>query len=389
MAISPPNKLKMRWRTYKLCLTTLFLLFQTHYSSGQLIQNSIGWYSHVHNFTYDKDTSTSPLFTNIWFPVPSHHQSVNKAELFPVHQFPSYDSIAKALADSNQKYYQYYNLSEELVSYSPIELTQQDKDSLYQIILNFHYPYQRVEELPALKDYPVILYHHGSQSNINENLELMEYFVSTGKYIFISTNYHLPNGKYFGLSEGVSSSMDHEQALLNWVKSNTDQNIYLIGHSWGAQKSMLLALNNPSIAGLVSLETTIEFKSDSAEIGYKWPYIYNDLASDQKLFNMPSLLIANTLENQPFPFFLETSNSIQYHVTAKDTLDHESFLSEHFDRYKVHYTPSIPDSVVLKKQYDLYHSHLELIYDFVDGIENDSNEVLEKHLNKFYIIQVN
>lgn len=379
----------MRWRVCKLALTTFFFFVQINYSQAQLVSYPIGWYPHVIDVANDVDTSTYPLFSNIWFPVAPHNQHVSTAELFPVHQYPTYDSITKALADSNQKYYQYYNLSEELVHYARIELSKVEKDSLYQEIMSVQHPYAKQEQLPSFEDYPIILYHHGSQSNLNENLELMEYFVSSGRYIFISTNYHLPNGKQFGLSEGVSESTQHEQALLNWVKSKTDQNIYLIGHSWGAQKNMILALNNPSITGIVSMETTLEFKSDSAEIAYKWPHVYHTLAIDQKQFSMPSLLIANTIENEPFPFFLNTSDTTQFHVTAKDTIDHESYLSEHFDRYHVHFTASIPDSVALKKQYELYHSHLFLISSFVNNIEDGSDLKLDNHLNHFYILKAN
>jgi hypothetical protein len=123
-------------------------------------------------------------------------------------------------------------------------------------------------------NYPVIVYHHGSQSNSVENFMMAEYFASNG-FIFVSANFHLPyENTLFGLKPFNTMVKNEDEnsltSVLSFAQSITaDTNVFFIGHSWGAQMGLRTLDGNTVIKGLVSLETTLESKTDPKTIQEK------------------------------------------------------------------------------------------------------------------------
>src|SRR5690606_5623430 len=127
-------------------------------------------------------------------------------------------------------------------------------------------------------DFPVIVYHHGSQSNSFENVAMAEYFASRG-FVFVSSNFHLPfENKSFGLKPFDRYIAGEEEQSLQTVVEfaqslSTSSAVFFIGHSMGAQMGLRTFDENPTIKGMVSLETTLEFKEDYEQIKEMWPEV--------------------------------------------------------------------------------------------------------------------
>jgi hypothetical protein len=78
-------------------------------------------------------------------------------------------------------------------------------------------------------NYPVIVYHHGSQGMTDENSIMAEYFASRG-YIFVSANFHLPypNTIYGLLPYDLEKDNKHNQSsarnVIHFAKSISTNN---------------------------------------------------------------------------------------------------------------------------------------------------------------------
>lgn len=220
---------------------------------------------------------------------------------------------------------------------------------------------------------PVIIYHHGSQSFSFENYMMAEYFASRG-FIFVSANYHLPyENTLFGLKPFEQIVKEEEEQDLRTILQFSEslsgsKSVFFIGHSWGAQMGFRTLDKDTRIKGFVSLETTIEYKTDWKKIEEMWPEVYQKVLVEHAEYPFPVLLCAATGKEEPFPFF-ETLRAPQLvYASTKETFEHNAYLSAFYLRLCLDGSIRQRDTETLRDRLVLYVKHLELINEFIDGI---------------------
>ncbi len=237
------------------------------------------------------------------------------------------------------------------------------------------------------KKYPVIIYHHGTQGSSIENVAMAEYFASRG-YIFIAANFHLPYvNQIYGLEESVKADFNGIKTLTNYAR-NIAGNIPLIyiGHSWGAQVGWCYLHETQWVEAFISMETTIEPKTNDAEIKDKWPFVYDALKTKAEKFEIPILMLANEPKNNKFPFFEHSNLANTYYVSPKIDFAHESYTSIFFTRYFLKDEISVPDKIELENQLKSYINHLEFMDEFLKSVINKKKFKSSKFKVKFNIV---
>lgn len=235
------------------------------------------------------------------------------------------------------------------------------------------------KNMPAQSNYPVIIYHHGSQSQGAENYAMAEYFASRG-FIFIASNFHLPyENSLFGLKPYDKiirqESEESLKTVLAFVKSiSHNPAIFFVGHSWGAQMGFRTFDFDSNIKGFVSLETTIEFKNDSAKIKELWAEVYQKIAVEKVSYPFPILLCASTGKKEVFPFFAQVKAPRLVFAPTNKQFEHNAYLSLFYVRYFLDKKLQQSDEIILKDRLALYVKHLNLMFDFFNSILNQTKE---------------
>lgn len=359
--------------------------FQINYDDTVIYDNEIPY----NQFGYSGD---APLFVQIWFPtkkkkssrylkygdvvikdVPSNLTHVHKELQNQMDQIVIRDGIA-------------YNAETD----EPIPYAENVKTQLFEQLKQIETRSIRAS-LPSQLDYPVIVYHHGSQGLSNENSIMAEYFASLG-YIFISANFHLPyeNTRYGLLPHEIEKENKHNQssakALINFAKSLSPKNqIFYIGHSWGAQEGWCFLHDSTWVNGFVSMETTIEYWSDTLKIKEIWPYVYDAIKTKKNMFSTPILTFAAVEEGLTFEFFEGVNSEETICASYKNFFAHNSYTSMYLMRYFLSKEINQPDSGFLLTQIEGYLAHLKLIYMFTESILNDETLVLSSLRESFQI----
>ncbi len=226
---------------------------------------------------------------------------------------------------------------------------------------------------------PIILYHHGAQSYSFENYAIAEYFASRG-FIFIAANFHLPyENTIFGLKPFDKIFKDEEEQSLNtileYAKSLTNsKSIFFIGHSWGAQMGLRTFTQDTSILAFISLETTIEFKTDHEKIKEMWPEVFQKVITDNGNYPFPILFCAATGQEKPFPFFENINAPSVTFVSTKKEFEHNAYVSSFYLRLFLDSNVIQTDKTILLDRLFLYDKHLELIEEFIDGVMKGKNK---------------
>ena len=220
---------------------------------------------------------------------------------------------------------------------------------------------------------PVIVYHHGAQSYSFENYAMAEYFASRG-FIFIAANFHLPfENTIFGLKPFNKIIKDEEEQSLNTIlefaKSLTNsKSVFFIGHSWGAQMGLRTLDKDTIIKAFISLETTIEFKTDQEKIKEMWPEVFQKVITEKAKYPFPILFCAATGQAKPFPFFENINTPSVTFAPTKEEFEHNAYTSSFYLRLFLENNVKQTDKEILQDRLFLYVKHLSLIDDFIDGI---------------------
>lgn len=276
-------------------------------------------------------------------------------------------------------------LSEELFTWEPLSFGTYTSESVLDSLKQIQTHCMRAP-LVSKQKFPVIVYHHGTMGSATENHLMAEYFASHG-YIFISCNFHLPYSKRtFGMMECTSCDDGEINNITAFAKTlSRSSEIYFIGHSWGAQAGWYSLAKNKVVTGFVSMETTIEYKTDTLEIKDKWPCVYSSLKESDQQLTMPVLLMANTMDSLPFRFFQEESSQKMYYASSKGEFIHESFTSLYLLRYFLHPTIHQPDLSSLESQLALYTRHIQMMDDFFHSICTRKKNNFSLNYPEFYI----
>lgn len=359
--------------------------FQSNYSNTVIYDSEIQY----NQFGYSGD---APLFVQVWFPtlikernkylkygdfvlnnIPSNLTQVYKELQNQMDQIAIRDGVAHNIETDEPITYAANTAAEILERLKQIE-TRSVSTSL-----------------PSKLDYPLIVYHHGSQGLSYENSIMAEYFASLG-YIFISANFHLPyeNTTYGLLPYELEKENKHNQstakALINFAKSLSPQNqVFYMGHSWGAQEGWCFLNDSTWVSGFVSMETTIEYKTDTLKIKELWPYVYDAIKTKKNVFAIPILTFAAYDEALCFEFFEEVNSEETIYASYQKPFAHNSYTSMYLMRYFLSKGINQPDSELLLTQIEGYIAHLKLISAFTESILNDEKFDLTSYTNAFKI----
>lgn len=278
-----------------------------------------------------------------------------------------------------------YNIIEDLVNYDSIDYGMHSYFDVLDTLLAYRTKsyFQKIVK----SDYPVIVYHHGGQGLSDENFVMAEYFASRG-YIVVSSNFHLPfKHKIYGYEGYVFNDTELPKSVIQFAKTlTTNDQLYFIGHSSGAQVGFKFLHESNWADGFISLETTLEGRDVAylkSEDG--WPKLSNIIDEHKLDYAIPILMIANTREQKSFPLFDELPNTQMIHVSQKELFEHESYVSENLMRYLYRDKFIQSDTVKLKTQLSVYSKQLKLYEAFLTGVENGKQMNTKEFEEDFFI----
>ncbi len=362
--------------------------FQSNYYDTVIYDSEI----HYKQFGYSGD---APLFVQVWFPDQARESNnYLKYGDFVITIVPSnLNQVNKELQDQMDQIAIRDGLTYNIETDEPISYKDNTKAEILERLKQIETRSIR-SPLPSKLDYPVIVYHHGSQGLSYENSIMAEYFASLG-YIYVSANFHLPyeNTTYGLLPYVLEKENKHNQssakALINYGKSLSPENqVFYIGHSWGAQEGWCF-LNDPIwVNGFVSMETTIEYKTDSLKIKEMWPYVYDAIKTKKNKFSIPILTFAADDETLTFEFFEGVNSEETIFASYKKPFAHNSYTSMYLMRYFLSKEINQPDSELILTQIEGYIAHLKLISLFTESVLNDEKLELSSFTESFYINRI-
>lgn len=309
-------------------------------------------------FGYD---GPAPLFVQAWFPIEepnarrlSYRQLRERQLSGPLERV--YEELLlradSAFIEFDLRYP--YN-SDRAINYAPFT-EQQVKDSLLALRTSAF-----AADRPERSDRPVIVYHHGAQGHSDENVALAENFARLG-FVFLSCNYHWPLAdRPYGYPLTWEPDQHSIRTMLRFARVLARGNkVFYIGHSWGAQEGWC-TLHEPGLAdAFISLETTMEWKTDTAEVRDKWPHVLDAITSHR--YPMPILMVADTDGEPPFHLFKGVRGDVRY-LDPKQPFGHESYTSAYLLRLRGRERFPVPDAEELIEQYTL---HAELCLEVLD-----------------------
>lgn len=328
-----------------------------------------------------------PYFIKIWHPIQKKQKGsyLNIKALFAHKQNENLKRVQDSLGLIYKKHFIRDYLFENLENGSEINYGQYSLENVFDLVGKID-TRSISASITKKSNLPVVIYYNGSQGHPFENFLLAEYFASRG-YIFVTASFELQFGNNpFGMLpyERLHSN-EYEESLKTitlFAQSLTSSsNIFFIGHSMGAQMGLRTFGQDNTIKGMVSLETSIEFKLDYKQIQEMWPAVYEKIITDKVNYPFPILFCAATGELKPFNFLENVkAPQITYISTVKE-FEHNAYLSLFYLRYFLNNSIEQTDKHIIRKRLPIYVKHLETIYSFVDKItKNDNEEKLESIL---------
>jgi pimeloyl-ACP methyl ester carboxylesterase len=312
-------------------------------------------------FGYD---GPAPLFVQAWFPVEesatapklSFHQLRDRRLEQPLLRV--YRELLLRMDSAFIEYDLRYPFGgDEPIDYAPFT-EQQVKDSL------FAGPTRaRRIPFPERSERPVIVYHHGSQGFSDENVRMAENFANWG-FIFLSCNFHWPlEGKPYGTPLDWKPDRQSIHTMLRFARDmNSGRKVFYIGHSWGAQEGWCTLHEHGLADAFVSLETTMEWKTDTAEVRDKWPDMLEAITTHS--YPMPILMVADTEGDPPFPLFTGVRGDLSY-LDPKEPFAHEAYTSAYLLRVAGDGRFPVPDATELWQQNTVYLALFGEMLDFL------------------------
>jgi pimeloyl-ACP methyl ester carboxylesterase len=312
-------------------------------------------------FGYD---GSAPLFVQAWFPVedPPTTPKLTFQQLRDRQLEQPLLGVHHELRSRMDSAFIEYDLrypfgGDEPIDYIPFT-EQQVMDRLFTLPTRAHR-----DPFPDRIDRPVIVYHHGSQGFSDENVWMAEYFAENG-FIFLSCNFHWPlEGAMYGTPLVWEPDRSSIRTMLRFARSVAKgNNVFYIGHSWGAQEGWCTLHEHGLADAFVSLETTMEWKTDTAEVRDKWPDMLEALTTHS--YPMPILMVADTEGEPPYPMFTGVRGNLRY-LDPKQPFGHESYTSAYLMRQAVEGRFALPDRDRLHEQTALHEALLAELLAFL------------------------
>ena len=322
-----------------------------------------------------------PYFIKIWHPIQNKLQKkyLKIKDLFVFKQNENLKGVKDSLELLYKKHYISEYLTENLENGSDNNYGKYSMENVFDLVEKID-TRSTSKPIKGKSNLPVIIYYNGSQGHPFENFLLAEYFASRG-FNFVAASFELQfaNMPFGMLPYDRFHSNEYEESLktiIRFAQSITSSSdIFFIGHSMGAQMGLRTFGQDSTIKGMVSLETTIEFKTDYEQIKEMWPEVYKNIILDKVNYPFPILFCAATGESKPFNFLENVkSPQVTYAGTIKE-FEHNAYLSLFYLRYFLDKSVDQTDKNIIKKRLPIYVKHIETIYNFIEGIMNDQNEV--------------
>lgn len=366
---------------YFLCFPVLTVKGQgSYYDHIELGEYSVNYSDSI---IYDPEiqyqqygySGSAPLFVQIWFPSVKGKtgKSLNFGQYKPLYIPAGLSQVYEKLTTQQDEILIRDGIESNMVNDEPIDYGNLTTRQILQKIKQSATISNR-STIDSTLDFPVIVYHHGSQGISFENSVMAEYFASNG-YVFIASNFHLPydNTIYGLLPYHLEKENKHNQSsaktLINFAKSiSTRDKLFFIGHSWGAQEAWCFLDDSTWVDAFVSMETTIEFKTDSARIKELWPYVWDAIKVKRNTFSIPILLFASKEDDTNFDFFKDLSSGKMIFASYKEPFAHNSYTSMYMMRYFLRKEINQPDAEMLLSQIKGYAAHLKLIHAFFESL---------------------
>jgi hypothetical protein len=315
-----------------------------------------------------------PCFIQIWHPQTTTKQRafLKISELFRYRATPELKIVQENLNVEYKRIFINDYLTEDLEKGGEINFGKHSYEELLKMIGDVETRSFREYIADDLR-FPVIVYHNGSQGLPFENFAMAEYFASRG-FIFVSASFELQfeNCSFGMLPYERYHSNEYEETLRTVARFanslSSSRELFFIGHSFGAQMGFRTFDEDSTIKGMVSLETSIEFKSEDSVIKEMWPEVYKKISDANVSYPFPILLCAATGNERPFAFFKNLRSPNVLYASTKLEFEHEAYLSVFYSRLFLNDNIQQPDKEILLDRLNLYVRHLDLVHEFLDGI---------------------
>lgn len=316
-----------------------------------------------------------PCFIQIWHPVietPKRQNILKFGDFFEKNQNEDLVIVQEQLKKHHQESFIRDCIEVNLISGDANNFGNYSYDDILRLTGEIE-TISCLDEVIDSSQFPVIIYHHGAQSYSFENFAMAEYFVSRG-FIFVSANFHLPyENTIFGLKPYSKIIKDEEEQSLGYIlrfaqSLTNSKSVFFIGHSWGAQMGLRTFDQDTVIKGMISLETTIEFKTDNEKIKEMWPEVFQKVITDNVDYPFPILFCAATGQEKPFDFFYNINAQQITFAPTKEEFEHNAYTSAFYLRFFLDNDIAQPDKEIFNSRLQLYVKHLELMSGFFNGI---------------------
>ena len=339
--------------------------YQIGYQDTMLFDSAFHYKAYGYN-------GPKPQFLQIWFPVSdpiTNTSFLRFGEFFHADKQDALTGVREALNKHFTEAIIRDCLDENLLTGDSAEFGSYSREDIVKQICELPTRSIRMKYSGEL-NFPVIVYHHGSQSFSFENHLMAEYFASRG-FVFIAAGFHLPyENKSFGLIPFDRIIKGEEEENLKSImkfarKTSAHSSVFYIGHSWGAQMGFRTLDADSTLTGFVSLETTLEFKEDFARINELWPEVYNKIIVEKAHYSFPIMLSSATGKEQPFLFFENLKAPYRLFCSTKKEFEHNAYTSVFYLRYFLENKIPQSDRAILPDRLVIYKKHLEIISDFI------------------------
>lgn len=320
-----------------------------------------------------------PYFVQIWHPTKKKKKDyLNVKDFFVFKQHADLNTVQEQLTTEYKTLFIRDYLSENLITNEPNNYGKYSYEEVLDLIGGLE-TRSTYDSNIGNSDFPVIIYHNGSQGHPFENFAMAEYFASRG-YIFITASFELQfENNPFGMLPYERYKTDEEEESLKTITEfakslSSSSSIFFVGHSLGAQMGLRTFGQDYTIKGMISLETSIEFKTDYEKIKELWPEVYQNIITEKVNYPFPILFCAATGEEKPFNF-LENVNAPQItFASTKTEFEHNAYLSFFYLRHFLGNEVQQTDKAILENRLALYVKHLDVMHNFIDRIMNNENK---------------
>jgi hypothetical protein len=276
--------------------------------------------------SYASGKAPRPILMNLWYPATPGSQ----AKPMP---YSAYLDFAKGHPEIKPWLQAFLDYNRGIVCHEVMGVDEKDlKPAQRTAYLQFlNGPTRSFPNSPSAKGkYPVVIYHQGNGSSIEDNSDFCEYMASWG-YVVVSSSYVAGDGTSFNIDSKAGSAADIRflTAYLRTLPNVDWEHIGLIGHSGGAHTALKYrAVPGVITDAIVSLDTTEDYYSLADP---RWTFIKHDILPNIENMSGPIMMVAN-----PYAYFEladKLTNADRCYFTVK--LDHNEFISQGLQRLRV------------------------------------------------------